>query len=1029
MRNEKQKKNRWWLWLFPVTGLFALIWFLVRVVPKPSRAAYPCQRVAAPLAGGFLYWLAGLVGSIFAFRKAKHFFKRSRIGWAAICLIVLVTAGVVTVVNMPEEPVIAATSPNSPIGEAKGIHPGRVVWAWDPDATDWDGFDSPEHWWESDHTDLSVVEKMVSQVIRGVVGKSTDTAAWDVIFKYNNQTRGKGNVGYTAGEKIAIKLNLTTCNARNSQVDPTTYDKNPEVMNRTDNSPQMVLVLLRHLVNTVGVSQEDITVGDPTGMVPNYYWDMLTPEFPNVKYWDNYGGSGRTRAEFSTVPFYWSTTEADGKLPDYLPQAVVDADYIINFAVLKGHSAGVSLCAKNHYGTLIRCPDGYLRDSGKVDFYDTHLTLPNAVFTPGTGHYRSLVDLMGHEDILDKTMLYLLDGLFSGYYWESVPVKWTSAPFGDGVNGDWPSSLLGSQDPVAIDSVGYDFLLAEWPGVVHNGGGDSLQGGAEDYLLEASQANNPPSGTLYDPENDGTGMASLGVLEHWNNAADKQYSRNLGTGEGIELFRISNPGGSTAELALNREKLNFAYVIDGDTPGTQTFNITKTGNGTTGWIVEEETSWLGCTPTSGNDSGQVTVSVDPGGMSAGTYIGSITVTDLNAADSSQFITVTLTVFAAGSDSAPFGQFATPGDGAAVSSSIAVTGWVLDDVQVESVKIYRDGQGGPVYIGDALLVEGARPDVETSYPTYPMNYKAGWGYMMLTNFLPDGGNGTFKIHAVARDSSGHETTLGTKTITCDNADAVKPFGAIDTPTQGGEASGAAFRNHGWVLTPMPNSVPTDGSTIEVYVDGVYLGHPVYDVYREDVATLFPGYSNSDGAHAYFDFDTTGYAAGVHTIYWVAGDSAGNTDGIGSRYFTIQNSNGTERARRAAYKEAQGTDRETLKPGPLPNSGAIGFTKGYKRDAKLRTMFPDRNGNIAIELNPLERLELRLTPGTGHWTLKKGYQLVGNQVRKLPIGSTLDKERGIFYWHAGAGFLGEFRFVFDFEGETGTVVRRNITVKIR
>ena len=31
-------------------------------------------------------------------------------------------------------------------------------------------------------------------------------------------------------------------------------------------------------------------------------------------------------------------------------------------------------------------------------------------------------------------------------------------------------------------------------------------------------------------------MESLGVHEHWNNSVDKQYSRNLGTDNGIELI-------------------------------------------------------------------------------------------------------------------------------------------------------------------------------------------------------------------------------------------------------------------------------------------------------------------------------------------------------------------------------------------------------------------------------------------------------------------------------------------------------------
>ena len=94
---------------------------------------------------------------------------------------------------------------------------------------------------------------------------------------------------------------------------------------------------------------------------------------------------------------------------------------------------------------------------------------------------------------------------------------------------------------MAIDSVCYDFLLNEWPAVVNNGGAaaNALQGGAEDYLHEAALADNPPSGTFYDPGKTRTRLASLGVHEHWNNPTDKQYSRNLGTGAGIELVSLT----------------------------------------------------------------------------------------------------------------------------------------------------------------------------------------------------------------------------------------------------------------------------------------------------------------------------------------------------------------------------------------------------------------------------------------------------------------------------------------------------------
>ncbi len=551
---ERERRHRWVRWMLPITGLAALIWFLIRVVPKPSRATYPCQRTAMPLASGFVIWLVGLIGSVTVFKKGRRLLGESRLARACLCLAIAAVMALVSLAHLPERLAQAGQpwGPHEPIGQAKGIHPGRVVWVHDPEATDWAGYNSPEHWWQDDCTDLAVVEKMVSQAVRGVAGINNDAAAWDAIFSHFNTERGREDAGYQGGEKIAIKINLTTCNAGGQQVNPITYNKKSNIMNRIDNSPQMILALLRQLVNTVGVDQNDITIGDPTGLVPNFYWDMLHPEFPNVRYLDNYGGSGRTRAEFSDVPLYWSTAEANRKVQDYIPVSFAEANYIINFAILKGHSSGVTLCAKNHYGSLIRTPSRYLRpelpglpgDGENLSYYNMHYSLPNAnqnpAWSPGTAQYRSLVDLMGHSELGGKTVLHLIDGLYGGYYWEARPYKWQSWPF----NGDWPSSILASQDPVAIDSVGYDFVNTEWPDVVRYGHSPAskydMQGGAEDYLHEAALADAPPSGAFYDPNHHGdvTALESLGAHEHWNNPIDKQYSRNLGTGDGIELVLL-----------------------------------------------------------------------------------------------------------------------------------------------------------------------------------------------------------------------------------------------------------------------------------------------------------------------------------------------------------------------------------------------------------------------------------------------------------------------------------------------------------
>lgn len=502
------------------------------------------------------------------------------------CLVAAATLGIASFGLTPRSRTGGPWGAHGPIGEARGIHAGRVVWVYDPDATNWDGESSPEHWWQDSHTNLAAVERMVSQAIRGVAGVDSDAAAWDAIFRHFNAAREKGDVGYQAGEKIAIKINLTTCASMWGNVDAITYDKKPGVQNRIDNSPQMTLVLLRQLVNTVGASQDDITIGDPTGMFPNYYWRMLYPEFPDVHYLDNYGGSGRTRAEFSDVPMHWSTPQADGKRPDYIPTAFAEADYVINFAILKGHSSGVTLCSKNHYGSLIRTPHGYLRPEWPGlptattfrGYYDMHLSLPNAGWSPGTARYRALVDLMGHSQLGGKTVLYLIDGLFGGYYAEARPFKWTSWPF----DGDWPSSLLASQDPVAIDSVGYDLVNAEWPDVVRYGHAPGpqydLNGGAEDYLHEAALANDPCSGTFYDPDHaeDVQRLESLGVHEHWNDPVNKQYSRNLGAQSGIELVLLSsqavpgdlNSDGKVDERDLRALAENWLLPVDPNSPGT-----------------------------------------------------------------------------------------------------------------------------------------------------------------------------------------------------------------------------------------------------------------------------------------------------------------------------------------------------------------------------------------------------------------------------------------------------------------------------
>ena len=131
------------------------------------------------------------------------------------------------------------------------------------------------------------------------------------------------------------------------------------------------------------------------------------------------------------------------------------------------------------------------------------------------------------------------------------------------------SSVFASLDPVAIESVGYDFLRSEFTATRTPAAGTYVQMPAvDDYLHQAADSVNWPTGIVYDPDKTGTPLGSLGTHEHWNNAAARQYSRNLSpaTGTGIELIQ-------TAE-AIGVDPLGDQTLVAGS---SATFTVTATG--------------------------------------------------------------------------------------------------------------------------------------------------------------------------------------------------------------------------------------------------------------------------------------------------------------------------------------------------------------------------------------------------------------------------------------------------------------------
>lgn len=509
---------------FPLFGLAALVWFLIRVIPKPNRIDYPCQQVAAPIAFSFLAFIGSTLTGFTTWKKFRALWHSHRfcMGMGVLLTGILLTASlyVMSVDNMVLGQVIRKQidndtdmgefipidKPNTPMGTARGIHPGRVAWAHDAKAAAWDG----KHglYSDADNNSQTRVEDMLEGVILALTNQTAIGDAWDELFRTFNQRKGKGTVGYQKGEKIAIKINLND-NGGSNIIDAT---------------PQSVCSLLYQLVEVVGVPQNCITVYDAQRRGISAVYTYVESLYPDVVY-QNWGGF------VPNVIHYSSEITDEGAMS--LARAAYEADYMINMALLKRHSeptkrwrdsagqTGITATGKNQFGSVGKVPP-------------LHYSIRDWSSFRGMGTYNCIVDLMAHERIGGNTLVYIVDGMYVNPKHNGKAFRFKRAPFNNG----WTSSFFASNDQVAIESVVLDFIYSELP----------LPANSDNFLHEAANIGNPPSGILYK----GRDQQSLGVHEHWNNPDDRLYSRNLGTGEGIELYRVP--------LKANRAAIETFYA-------------------------------------------------------------------------------------------------------------------------------------------------------------------------------------------------------------------------------------------------------------------------------------------------------------------------------------------------------------------------------------------------------------------------------------------------------------------------------------
>jgi uncharacterized protein (DUF362 family) len=322
----------------------------------------------------------------------------------------------------------------------------KVVVVYDNDCTT---FDTGLWWGSTSYIDQTRINNMVKEGIKNLTRQSGESDAWEAIIPT-----------YSSGTKIGMKVNENN------------YGSGPS-NNVIDWTPQVCNAIIAGL-KVRGVAESDIYILEPSAPVPTTGFGAIVKNaYPNVEIYDDNGANYRactwTSGDSSLTINHSDPNITDSKYPDQL----LDLTYFIQVPQLKAHGAyGVTFTYKNLFGLLVR---------------NTIPRLHDYVFNSSNN---PLVDLYGNTHVIDKTVLIVGDGIYGNYTnnW-TAPGKWSV--FG----ADWPKRLFFATDPVAIDSVMYDFV--DWQ--------NNRTAQHENYLVAAANA-------------------GQGTRDHWNNPTDKMYS-------------------------------------------------------------------------------------------------------------------------------------------------------------------------------------------------------------------------------------------------------------------------------------------------------------------------------------------------------------------------------------------------------------------------------------------------------------------------------------------------------------------------
>lgn len=258
-----------------------------------------------------------------------------------------------------------------------------------------------------DYINEEKVEQMLDRGLRELTDAGSAKDAWLQILP-----------GLQLSDRVTIKMNMNNAS----------FDEKLTT-NRMDQTMPLVNGILEHLVNGLGLPEENITILDASRWFhPRIMKDRC--RFKNVNWVDETDEDRWDTNE--EVSFTADIPEPGGDF--WMPKAYTRADHIINLCLLKTHACGITGAMKSHFGSI---------------------PSPRNLHE-GMGAKSYIADVCNTPSIRDKVRLNIADALFANWHnnvW--APRPWKSFPE------ESPNSLLLGTDPVALDSVMLDHIKDE----------------------------------------------------------------------------------------------------------------------------------------------------------------------------------------------------------------------------------------------------------------------------------------------------------------------------------------------------------------------------------------------------------------------------------------------------------------------------------------------------------------------------------------------------------------------------------------